>query len=302
MRLKIVPVLYLRPEMEGLDSRSSRICVAVTARSPSYRLIVACFRSATRHRVSNSLLTPSRLPGNLADSWATLSGIRSLTFLIISMDNFVPFCFRIRGLRPDYNQQHLHTYANGYWKPPTRKNAYTETYNTGWRLWSPSSCSPIPTGHAIQIYDRISMFYASDRQAFLLVPYDCTRESVRSNVQQKGPLMDWRKLRFDYVSMGNGHCISRVGDNLQNQILGATHTEGWVPELVPRAYRNESTDEPEYLSTSLGGSLAIILALAAFSRNPSTMSIVETIRDHFRPTGNDGWELHYTPEEHNARK
>ena len=93
-----------------------------------------------------------------------------------------------------------------------------------------------------------------------------------------------------------------MGGNHKNYVIGASDSSRLIPELLPPAYRNHNTDEPDFLNTSLGGSLAIILALAAFSRDPNKMSIVDTIEDHFRPLGSMGWKLHHTPEDSSASK
>ncbi|KAL9106692.1 MAG: hypothetical protein Q9227_008344 [Pyrenula ochraceoflavens] len=114
--------------------------------------------------------------------------------------------------------------------------------------------------------------------------------------------MDWRRLRFSYLDVGNNRCITLVGEQYGYTVVGAPITSGWIPELIPRAYRNEYNGPPEFQSSSLGGKLSVLLGLAVFSRNPSTMGIVGTIRDHFRPDGPvGGWRPHHTPEGSNAR-
>ncbi|KAL9116210.1 MAG: hypothetical protein Q9227_000581 [Pyrenula ochraceoflavens] len=210
------------------------------------------------------------------------------------------FCFRIRTIVPNYERQHPLAYFNGYWKPPTIRVAYSVLGDTGWRIWRPSACDRIPSGHIIRMYDETSMFWASDRQAFVQVPYDCTREHVEGLVKDKGVEMDWRRLRFSYFKFPENICISLVGESSGRQVLAAQNTSGWIPELVPFVYQPESDLEVESEYTSLGGKLSILLGLAAFSRDPSTTGIVDTIRNHFRPKEHGGWKPHHTEEENNA--
>lgn len=213
----------------------------------------------------------------------------------------IPFCFRIRCIRPNYAVQDEQCFANGYWKPLTLKNAYIVGEDTGWRYWRPSQCITIPPTHHVVRYNSISMFWGSDRQAFLAVPYDCTAESVRTRANAS-ELDDWRRLRFDHVERPDGTCISVLQEYEQNHRIGGTNSGNWMPELLPYCYRYEPNGAPEFSASSLGGRLAILLALAVFSRDPATMGLVSTIRNHFRPDGYQNWRPHNTTEESNARK
>lgn len=213
----------------------------------------------------------------------------------------IPFIFRIRSIAPNYDVQNEQVFPNGYWKPPTRRNAYNVHSNTGWMRWSPSFCAPLEPGSQIIRYNSVSIFWASDRQSFLAVPYDCTAESVRQRAQDNA-LYDWRRLRFDHVEQADGSCISLIQEHEQYHRIGAPGSSNWMPELLPPCYGYASTDAQEFTRSSLGGRLAILLALAVFSRNPNTMSVVNTIRNHFRPQGVAGWIPHNTSEQANASK
>lgn len=211
----------------------------------------------------------------------------------------IPFVYRIRCIGPNYEAQEEQCFSNGYWKPPTRRNAYNTTSNTGWVCWSPSSCTPPPPGSQLIRYDSVSMFWCSDRQGFLVVPYDCTAESVRQKARDNA-LDDWRRLRFEHVEQVDGSCISLVREYEQYHGVGAPASPAWMPELLPFAYSFPPNQTSEFAFSSLGGRLSILLALAVFSRNPNTMSPVDTIRNHFRPLGAPGWRPHNTAEQNNA--
>jgi hypothetical protein len=140
-----------------------------------------------------------------------------------------------------------------------------------------------------------SIFWCSDHETFLTVPYDCTVTNVKDKAKED-ELDNWERLKFSYDKLhsnfGN-QCVSVVGHRYPENKLAAMGPVSWVPQLIPGEHQR--WDPPAVLNTSgpttLAGDLSIVLGLAALSA--AVENVVETIQKCFRPgTRNLKWMSH----------
>jgi hypothetical protein len=204
------------------------------------------------------------------------------------------FCFFIKSIEPDYGiQARLQTQpANPLWVPPTKMDAFKNRGITGWYSWRDGEVQKVANTDVdthLRLHRTTSMFWCADRQAFLHVPYDCTRVNV--GIKRDGVPLKWERLSFHHKEFKQAECISLVGYRYEKNELGAEGSPAWVPELIPSVYQLHKPSE--YQQCHLAGDLSVLIALAAFSTVPADM--VATIRDSFRrragaPTTE--WRLH----------
>src|SRR4051812_44471552 len=126
------------------------------------------------------------------------------------------------------------------------------------------------------------MFCCEDRQAFLQVPYDCSKIDV-SDAQKDGVPLKWELISFQ-----QNLWLSLLGYRFERITLSACGSSAWMPELLPERYGGYSNDgEPGQLA----GDLSIIVGLVAFSAPPDKM--LEMTQKSFWAAG-----LRWTPHGH----
>jgi hypothetical protein len=188
------------------------------------------------------------------------------------------FCFTIRSIRPDYGIQARSTitWPGQRWMPPRCTREFRVETNSGPYQWHNGLVQPIPSAeqHYWVQYSTTSMFWVEDRQAFLQVPYDCTKIDVRE-AQRGGVPSKWEEISFHQTSW-----LWLLGYKFERNTLSTYGSSAWMPELLPERYGGHLNDgEP----VRLAGDLSIIIGLAAFSGPPDKM--VETIQNSFRAAG-----------------
>lgn len=107
------------------------------------------------------------------------------------------------------------------------------------------------------------MFWCEDRQAFLQVPYDCTKVDVSDalSTSERDIPLPWSGLTFRHAPGPDNRSLSLVGYAYEELILDAPGSLVWMPELLPEQYDGYLNDgEP----ARLAGDLSIIIGLAAF--------------------------------------
>ncbi len=188
----------------------------------------------------------------------------------------IRFCFSIKSVKCDHDvQPPLKTGTpDSLSMPPTDRRAIQVTEDTDWYYWFDGIVRKVPPHlkQHIKEHGITSIFWCSDRQAFMHVEYDCAEESVAEKcggISEDIPL-PWRRLSFHYLQAQQGRCISLVGYQLEQDNLGAPGSSTWMPELLPEVYQFHGT--PEYQAPcQLGGRLSTLLGLIAFSTSPQTM-------------------------------
>ena len=199
----------------------------------------------------------------------------------------VPFFYSIKLIEPDFAVQAAQ-HSNSWWLPPEKKEAFKVLDSSVWYLWRAGNTSPAPPNlqQTIQTYSTTSILWCHDRQAFLQVPYDCTRKDVAKEIHDGMPL-DWDPLSFQHNRTEDNKCIALIGYRYEHNELDACGSSRWVPKLLPERYRNPNT--PEHQGTCrLAGQLSILVGLVAFSTTSS--QIHEVIKYAFRKDPN--WTPH----------
>jgi hypothetical protein len=95
-----------------------------------------------------------------------------------------------------------------------------------------------------------------DRQAFLQVPYDCTKIDV-SDAQKDGVPLEWELISFE-----QNWWLSPLGYRFERITLSTYGSSAWMFELLPEQYGGYSNDGE---LPQLAGDLFIIVGLVAFS-------------------------------------
>src|ERR1700722_12037708 len=138
------------------------------------------------------------------------------------------FCFTIRSIRPDYRIQARSTIPapSPLWMPPTYTRAFRVETNSGPYQWYNGLVQPIPPAeeHYWMQYSTTSMFWCEDRQAFLQVPYDCTKIDV-SEAQRGGVPSKWEGISFHHTPW-----LSLLGYEFERNTLSTHGSSTWMPE------------------------------------------------------------------------
>ena len=106
------------------------------------------------------------------------------------------------------------------------------------------------------------MFWCEDRQAFLQVPYDCTKVDVSEalSTSERDIPLPWSGLTFHNAPGPDNRSLSLVGYAYEELILDAPGSLAWMPELLPERYDGYLNDgEP----ARLAGDLSIIIGLCS---------------------------------------
>jgi hypothetical protein len=162
-----------------------------------------------------------------------------------------------------------------------------------WHKWSPGNVQEVPPSErsTIRVFSTVSLIWCPDRQAFLQVPFDCTR--LNAAEVYSGIYVDWEGLSFHHQIDLEGRCISRLGYKYERNKLAARGSETWMPQLLPVRYQCPETPEfPGFCH--LAGELSILVGLAALSTTSIWMHwVVENCFHSGSPT----WRPHNRPRE-----
>ena len=196
---------------------------------------------------------------------------------------FLPFRFTIKEIAPRYDQQDRLVTSPGdsYWIPPTIPEAIRPipTEDIGFYQWRPGDVQHIadaaPVG--VQPYSAVSMFWSSDRQCYMQVPFNCMIKSVKEIAETTG--YGWQKLTFHNTTTPQGLPLSQLGYNFEADTIAAPGVGAWMPQLLPDVYRY--TGQHSTHTCRLAGEISIFLALIAFTTPLG--NVIDTIKDCFRP-------------------
>ena len=203
---------------------------------------------------------------------------------------FPSFFFKIDSIRSTYPSADP---LNGFWRPPCECSAFETITDFGLHRWTNGTLVPWPRNGPDRLtrFSVASVFYQSDTQRFLAMPTDC-RDTIGI-----GAGHGWRQVGFEYRNDNN---ISILGCEVENcnTVLAAPTSNAWIPELLPAIYnRTSDLDRPEHDGPGgLAGSLALLIALAAFSFEPRTM--IRGISHSFQVPD---WRPHNSPPNHGSK-
>ncbi|OJD19210.1 hypothetical protein AJ78_00823 [Emergomyces pasteurianus Ep9510] len=182
----------------------------------------------------------------------------------VMSDNALKFYFNVEFVQPNYEAQHEIRDAQQHWQPPTLPNAVSPVAKTGWCKWEAASITQAQAPGR-KNFQECSLFYDSERNFFLGVPFNCRKKSVELETRTNCARHGWRRLMFNHLeSPANGNRISALVFDGAHNVLAAPGSQRWMPELIPQTY-NYNLQEKVDGSTSLVGNLALFIGLAAFS-------------------------------------
>ncbi|KAK2787325.1 hypothetical protein FQN53_005484 [Emmonsiellopsis sp. PD_33] len=166
------------------------------------------------------------------------------------------FLFKVDFVKPDDTVQHELRDAARNWSPPTYPGAISLVGTTDWLEWQNGIFHLTKRAIGSDIYQACSLFYDSERDIFLGVPFDCRNQIVQ----------DWKRVTFDHKVVRTGELISILGFDLKHHVLGGRVSPHLMPQLIPKSYNCKQSDTVNPTSfTSVGGNLALLLGFAAFS-------------------------------------
>jgi hypothetical protein len=205
------------------------------------------------------------------------------------------FFYSLKLIKPKEAVEHRRTEPpDCLWLPSVRKDAFTASEDGDWRQWSPGSVQAVPPNErsTIRLFSTVSLIWCPDRQAFLQVPFDCTKRNAAE--VYNGIPVDWEGLSFHHQPDSEGRCISRLGYKYERNQLAACGSETWLPQLLPERY--QCPERPEYSgSCHLAGELSILVGLAGLSTTPDWMHWA--IRNCFHSGSLPTWKPHNKPRE-----
>ena len=205
------------------------------------------------------------------------------------------FFYSLKLIKPKEAVEHRRTEPpDCLWLPSVRKDAFTASEDGDWRQWSPGSVQAVPPNErsTIRLFSTVSLIWCPDRQAFLQVPFDCTKRNAAE--VYNGILVDWEGLSFHHQPDTEGRCISRLGYKYERNELAACGSETWMPQLLPERY--QCPERPEYSgSCHLAGELSILVGLAGLSTTSDWMHWA--IRNCFHSGSLPTWKPHNKPRE-----
>lgn len=207
------------------------------------------------------------------------------------------FLFKIDFIIPDPDKQSEIRTGIQHWTPPTISKAITTIGTTGWCQWSNSCIRPART-EGDRNSKVCSLFFDSECQHYLGVPFDCREIDVKEYWKEWG--VGWRRVMFRYVVDDRGIAapISVMGFDLEHNVIAAVgSTSPWMPQLIPESYANNSDDAVNcFETTGIAGDLSLLVALAAFANDSlqplNIPRLLQFIERCFQPPE---WKAHNIP-------
>ena len=185
---------------------------------------------------------------------------------------------KIEEIKPDYRKQppQSQNHPCGFFFPPNQSDALTTGSKYLFRYRDPVFREVAPSdpvrGQLTEPYGAATVFsQATDTAHLLAVPFDARTRDIR------GTDYNWRCLGFEHIPVqnrgtGTYASLDFVGEK---KCLPAV-VSAWK-KLIPPPYRYQQTDDngnpipSETTCAGLIGSLPLLVALAAFSAQPSEL-------------------------------
>jgi uncharacterized Zn-finger protein len=220
---------------------------------------------------------------------------QDITPLEFHMPRPVSFLYSLKLIKPNEAVEHrLPKQLDSLWLPSIQKDSFTVSEDGGWYKWSPGNVQAVAPNERsmIRLFSTVSLIWCPDRQAFLQVPFDCTKRNAAEIYN--GIPIDWEGLSFHHQTDSEGRCISMLGYKYERNQLAARASETWMPQLLPKRY--QGPEIPEYPGPChLAGELSILVGLAALSTTSDWMHWV--IRNCFHSGSLPTWKPHNKPRE-----
>jgi len=209
--------------------------------------------------------------------------------------NNLKFQFRVDFIQPNYDAQCEQRAGDLNWRPPTIPEAITTIGSTGWYRWTPDGISNT-TSIGGEDFRVCSLFFNSESNQFLGVPFDCRTTSIRDVVGANGERFGWRRVMFQHTDPDpDAAPLSIMDFDTEHHVLASTGSRTWMPELIPESYDQNQPDEYVNAPTALAGNLALFIAFAAFSCDrPDVIAVIRHCfkPPHWRPHGLPSGRIH----------
>jgi hypothetical protein len=177
------------------------------------------------------------------------------------------FAFKVDTIEAAPNVVPQFFAANGFYKPPIRKNHYEESDSTGWMLWTTNAIVPITAAQLAQVpsanrYATTVFYDGVDTNRFLFHPADCRTLHISTVQNAHGERWGWQQLRFTEVDADHS-VLNHVGEF--PSLCGQPGS--YSPHLLPHCYRSQENNTV----CGLSGKMSLLIALTAFSCAPENM-------------------------------
>lgn len=215
---------------------------------------------------------------------------------------YVPFCLTFKHIirHPNDTTRPRYYRRTSLSCPPMIATAFQTSSWSDAFSWTPGFMRHLSHDEAqdLTTHSTSSIFWCSDHQTYLTVPYDCTETSVRDRAEVE-VLDNWERLRFGHEARrlnNERRAVSVIGHQYAEPGLAAVGPPSWVPQLIPEPHQRSGSPAPlDTTGTSLlAGDLSILMGLAALSTTLD--NVPYTIQESFRPPlHNLGWKTHDQP-------
>lgn len=172
------------------------------------------------------------------------------------------FLYKISLIEPNDDAFACDRLANGYWNPPMHPNHVKTAFSTEWFRYSVAGCVPVSNVENSEPFQDCSLFYDSETDQYLGVPYDCRSTSV-FEAMHDGIYPGWRRVMFNHIEEERAP-LSIMGFDLEHHVLASPESPRWMPEFLMSTFRlNYENFLPA--RSSLAGDLALFIAFTVFS-------------------------------------
>lgn len=199
-----------------------------------------------------------------------------------TVENDLVFYFSIIPVRIKDGWPQMRLDSQKHWYPPVRKAAFevdpSQTYCNGWFQWWQGNIHPLGSVISFPPETQVrccSMFFDYERNFYVVAPYNCLTTDADQDEDYNVYNMAWRRINFEYKETclpegGRGRPLSCLAFAPASRFhLHSAPNPAWSPQLLPTTYFSESPGSS--FKTGLAGELTILLGLAAFSCQPSTL-------------------------------
>ena len=212
----------------------------------------------------------SPLNRGISNSDGPISGIHQPSSLTLAQ---ISFYARIDPLESIYRAQPDRVKRPFHWDPPESQTGYNRRNGMLFR-WVGGIMTHVALNNPVAQTHSAATIFTQNPEApqLLVVPFDAEKKHVYLN---NG---GWRPLGFYHFRTNNTQriysAVSSVGDRRHIAAPGSRH---WMPQLLPKVY-DYQTEIPESprIQAGLIGSIALLIALAAFSAPPEFLAPVLT--------------------------
>lgn len=224
---------------------------------------------------------------------------------------FPELWLRFRELRVVESPGHMNRAQNIAWLPPECPEGFETVGNVPWHVFQaanpqagrPNRIRPASDARGnhvytlpahVELHDTASLFFSTELNSFLEVPYDCTRDHVidRRGIDERD---GWTRPTFRKIEhqIGNGDHppLWMIGHALgKNQIDADVYiSDSWNELLLPGCFSNGVYRRNTQPTCELAGKFTMIFGVVAFAT--TLKDLIPMIKESFRHQGT----THYRP-------